>query len=282
MKIMLMTDLEGVAGVKNADQWCNIDSPYYGLGCKLLTMEVNAAVEGFFAGGAQYVQVADGHGAGAIDIELLDPRVEYARGWGGKAWPFGLDDTFNGIAWVGQHAKASSEFAHLCHTQSFSYIDLSINGVSIGEFGQYAMCGSELGVPAFFGAGDLAFTKEAEALVPGIVTCAIKRGVIPGVGEECILEEYKRRNEGAVHTPPVRARAMIRKAAEAALWKLKKNPPPLIPLKAPFDRVTVLRPDKQGDPKRIAHESHATSVIEAIAMPGDFVPIKGQGEALGQ
>jgi hypothetical protein len=35
---------------------------------------------------------------------------------------------------------------------------------------------------------------------------------------------------------------MIRKAAEAAMWKLKKNPPALIPLKAPFERVTVWRP----------------------------------------
>ncbi len=270
MKIMLMTDLEGVAGVKNADQWIYVDSPYYSLGCRLLTLEVNAAVEGFFAGGATYVQVADGHGAGAIDIEILDPRVEYARGWGAKAWPFGLDDSFNGVAWVGQHAKASSEFAHLCHTQSFSYIDLSVNGVSIGEFGQFAMCGAELGVPAFFGAGDLAFTKEAEALAPGIITCAIKRGVMAGTGEDCALEEYKHRNEGAVHTPPVRARAMIRKSAEAAAWKLRKNPPPLIPLKAPFERVTLLRPDKPGEPKRIARETHLTSFIEAMAMPASF------------
>ena len=272
MRIMLMTDLEGVAGVKNSEQWCHLDSPFYLTGCKLLTLEVNAAVEGFFAGGAQYVQVADGHGAGAIDIELLDPRVEYARGWGGNAWPFGLDKTFDGMAWVGQHAKASTELAHLCHTQSFSYINLSMNGVSIGEFGQLAMCASELGVPAFFGAGDEAFTKEAEALAPGIVTCAIKRGVTTGTGEECTLDEYRQRNAGAVHTPPVRARAMIRKAAEAAIWKLKRNPPALIPLQAPFDRETILRPKDKGEPKVIARETHPTSVIEAIAMPANFRP----------
>ena len=267
MKIMLMTDLEGVSGVKNSEQWCNVDSPFYGVACRLLTLEVNAAVDGFFAGGAHYVQVADGHGWGGIDIELLDPRVEYARGWGGKAWPFGLDDSFTGIAWVGQHAKASTEYAHLAHTQSFAYIDLSVNGVSIGEFGQLGLCAAELGVPAFFGAGDLAFTKEAEALAPGIVACAVKRGVTAGTGEECTLDAYRERNAGAVHTPPARARAMIRQAAEAAAWKLKKNPPPPIPSRAPFERVAVLRPEKAGDPKRFASESHPASVIELMAMP---------------
>ncbi|HOV73531.1 MAG TPA: M55 family metallopeptidase [Candidatus Hydrogenedentes bacterium] len=267
MKVLLMTDMEGVAGVKNSEDWCMPDSRFYSVGCRLLTLEVNAAVEGFFAGGATYVQVADGHGWGGIDIEMLDPRVEYARGWGAKAWPFGLDESFSGVAWVGQHAKASTEYAHLAHTQSFAYIDLSINGLSIGEFGQLGMCAAELGVPAFFGSGDLAFTKEAEALAPGIVTCAVKRGVMPGTGEECTVDEYRKRNAGAVHTTPVRARAMIRKAAEAALWKLKKNPPPPVACKAPFERVAVLRPEKTGEPRRTARETHPTSVIELMSMP---------------
>ena len=96
-----------------------------------------------------------------------------------EAWPFGLDKSYNGIAWVGQHPKASTPLGHLCHTQCFWYIDLAINGVSIGEFGQLAMCAAELGVPAFFACGDQAFTEEAEALAPGIVTCAVKRGVTP-------------------------------------------------------------------------------------------------------
>jgi D-aminopeptidase len=135
------------------------------------------------------------------------------------------------------------------------------------------MCASELGVPAFFGAGDLAFTREAEALVPGIVTCAIKRGVTAGTGEDCTLDEYKRRNAGAVHAAPARAREMIRNAAEAAMRKLRKDPPPLIPLQAPFERVTVLRPTNKGDPKELARESHPHSVIEVMAMPASFRPI---------
>ena len=71
MKIM-MTDMEGVSGVRRMQDWCTPESRYYQNGCRLLTQEVNAAVDGFFSAGATYVQVADGHGAGGIDIGLLD------------------------------------------------------------------------------------------------------------------------------------------------------------------------------------------------------------------
>jgi len=269
MKIMLMTDLEGVAGVKNAEDWIHPDSRFYHVACRLLTSEVNAAVDGFFAGGATYVQVADGHGPGAIDIELLDPRVEYARGWP-EAWPFHLDNTFDGVAWVGQHAKASTAYAHLPHTQSFAYLDLTVNGVSIGEFGQLALCAAELAVPAFYATGDLALTKEAKALVPGIVTCAVKRGVTPGSGKRCTVEQYERQNAGAIHTPPARAREMIRETAETAIRKLKKGMRPLTPFELPFQRVAILRPESKRQPRRIARECSPTSVIELMRMPMKF------------
>lgn len=272
MRIMLVTDLEGVAGVKNAEDWIFPATPYYATATRLLTAEVNAAVEGFFAAGATYVQVADGHGPGAIDIERLDPRVEYARGWP-EVWPFHLDEGFDGVAWVGQHAKASTEMAHLAHTQNFGYIDLQVNGVSIGELGQLALCAAELGIPPFFASGDLALTKEAVALAPDIVTCAVKRGVTRGTGEDCTWAEYECRNSGAIHIPPARACAAIRQAAEAAAWKLKRNPPPVVPIKAPFERVAVIRPEQSGQPKMMATESHPESVIELMRMPLDPQPM---------
>src|SRR5437773_12215476 len=131
MKIYLMTDLEGVAGVLNAQEWTGPGQPYYDLAKELLTLEVNAAVDGFFEGGATEVLVADGHGPGALDVRLLDERVEFLRGWGAGPYPLCLDSSFDAIAWVGQHAKAGTEFGHMAHTQGFSYLDLAINGISI-------------------------------------------------------------------------------------------------------------------------------------------------------
>jgi D-aminopeptidase len=278
VKILLMTDLEGVSCVKASDGWCAPTDRFYDVACRLLTGEVNAVVDGFFAAGASYVQVADGHGWGGIDIERLDSRVEYARTWP-CGFPFNLDSSFDGIAWVGQHAKASTPYAHLPHTQSFEYIDMSVNGVSIGEFGQLALCAAELGVPAFFAAGDLAFTQEAERLAPGIVTCSVKRGNTPGTGEECTATDYGRRNTGAIHLPPARAQAALRKAAEAAAFKLRRNPPPPIPLNKPFERVCLLRPEEAHLPRKRSVESHPDSVIPLMNMPLDPKPlVTGEAE----
>jgi D-amino peptidase len=266
MKIMLMTDLEGVAGVKEFDDWCQPGDTFYPIACRLLTLEVNAVIDGMFAGGASHVQVADGHGCGAIDVELLDPRVEYARGWA-EGFPFGLDETYDGVGWVGQHAKASTENSHLAHTQGFHYIDLSVNDISIGEFGQLTMCTAELGVPAFFAAGELALTLEAQALVPGIVTCWVKRGTTPGTGVNCTHAEYRVRNRGAVHVAPQRAREVLRNAGERAVKRLHDMPPTLIDLQPPFERVTILRPEKEDYPKQIDRAEHPNSVIELMRMP---------------
>ena len=272
MRIMLMTDMEGVAGVKNAEDWLIPGARCYEAGCRLLTLEVNAAVDGFFAAGAECVQVYDGHGAGAIDIEVLDARVEYARA-GPDGWPDGLDSNYDGLAFVGQHARASTELAHLPHTQSFKYIDLKVNGVSIGEFGQSVYCAAELGVPAFYAAGDFALACEAQALVPGVDVCAVKRGVARGSGEECTTEQYARRNAGAVHVAPRRACELIRKTAEAAARKLKQRPPDIIPLRGPFESMALLRPDKEGEPRSVSRASHPTSVTQLMRMPLAAKPV---------
>lgn len=266
MKILIMSDMEGVAGVKNFRDFCHPESRWYEKACRLETLEVNAAIDGFYAGGATYVQVADGHGPGGIDVELLDPRADYAEGWH-PVWPFGLDAKYDGIAWVGQHAKASSEYGHLCHTQNLRFIDLVVNGVSIGEFGQMAYCAAELGVSPFFASGDDALAQEAAALVTGIVTCPVKRGVMPGAGEECTVSEYEVRNEGALHVAPQRARTMIRKAAEASMWSLKRNPPKLEPLAAPYVRTARFRPEEEGNPETRSEDRHESSFIELMGTP---------------
>jgi D-amino peptidase len=114
MRIYLMTDVEGVAGVLDFD-WLESHDP---LARELLTFEVNAAVAGFFEGGASSVLVADGHGSGGINPALLDERVELLRGWGhSPPWPLHLDEGFDALAFVGQHAKAGTEHAHLAHTR---------------------------------------------------------------------------------------------------------------------------------------------------------------------
>mgnify|MGYP005836982181 CR=1 FL=1 len=272
MRIYLMTDLEGVAGVVNHDDWCMATSRYYEVAKELLTKEVNAAIEGFFAGGATEIVVADGHGAGGINPLLLDPRVEYMRGWP-EGWPLLLDKSYDAVAWVGQHAKAGTPYAHIAHTQWFNYLDLSVNGVSIGEFGQFAMCASELGIPAVFMSGDRAATLEAQALCPDIETVEVKRGTTPGTGDELETEAYAKRNLAAIHLHPEVAREAIQEGAERALRRHALQPFALIPLTPPFVREARFR--AQGDTGRTwARETHPSSVIALLNMPFERRPLE--------
>ncbi len=272
-KVYIMTDLEGVAGVRDSQQWCGPDGRYYDAGQKLLTLEVNAAIEGFFAGGATQIAVADGHGRGAVNIELLDPRAELERGWP-TGWPGPSLATggFDAVAWVGQHAKAGTELAHLAHTQGWNYVDLSVNGVSIGEFGQLALCATELGVRSIFASGDKAFAEEAQALVPGIETVWVKRGTTPGRGDEMTAGHYVDRNTAAIHVHPEKARALIRAGAERAIRRAQTEQFGLIPLKPPFERVARFRPDESGQPLLVSRETHASSVIALMNLPFNPAP----------
>jgi D-amino peptidase len=273
MRVYIMTDLEGVAGVINFEDWCGPSGRYYELAKELLTQEVNAAIEGLLAGGATEIVVADGHGAGAINPVLLDPCAELMRGWPTK-WPLLLDDTYDAVAFVGQHAKAGTEYAHLAHTQNLSYIDLSINGVSIGEFGQFAMCASELGIPVIFASGDRALCAEAAALIPGIETVEVKRGTTPGRGDDLDTDAYQRRNSSAIHLHPERARSAVRAGAErAARRAVSGDRPGLIELTPPFELVAHFRP--RGDrPRCWARNQHPSSVAELMNMPFEFQPIE--------
>ena len=72
MRIFIVTDLEGVAGVDTFYVQTSPDGPGYARSCRLLTAEVNAAVAGFLAGGASDVIVWDGHGPGAVVFEIYD------------------------------------------------------------------------------------------------------------------------------------------------------------------------------------------------------------------
>ncbi len=271
MRIYIMTDLEGVAGVLNFADWCTPESRYYEVAKELLTREVNAAIAGFFDGGATEVVVADGHGHGGINPLLLDPRAELMRGWP-TGWPLLLDESYDAVAFVGQHAKAGTEYAHLAHTQDWIYLDLAVNGTSVGELGQFALCAGELGVPVIFCTGDRALCQEAQALLPGVETVAVKRGTTPGRGDELDADAYSRRNTAAIHLHPERARAAIRAGAERAVRRVAGERFGLLQLTPPFTQVVRFR--ARGErPPTVATATHPSSVSALLNMPLDPRPL---------
>ena len=82
MRILIMTDMEGVSGIVAWDQ-VNGGKPMYEEGRRLYTEEINAAVRGARAAGATEIVVVDCHGAGgdwtfnSLVPDLLDPGCEW-------------------------------------------------------------------------------------------------------------------------------------------------------------------------------------------------------------
>jgi len=212
MKIYILTDLEGAAGVNRWTQTREGETPEKWAAMKLLTHEINAAIDGIHdaAPGAEVV-VWDGHGSGGIDYtEIHKDALVIMHGRGNKP-PYGLDGTFDAQFFVGQHAMAGTPDAPLCHTYSSRTIEYyKINGVLMGEFGCRAALAGSYGVPTVFISGDDKACAEAQALVPNIVTVETKKGL--GI-------------ELALHLSPQRAQRNIRLAAANAVRHLRDVPP---------------------------------------------------------
>ncbi|HEY8743724.1 MAG TPA: M55 family metallopeptidase [Chloroflexota bacterium] len=180
MKIFILTDLEGPAMIFGFDQTRLPEAAERMAQSKrLLTLEVNACVDGILDANAQAeVVVWDGHGSGGIDYELFHERAQLVAGRGVPA-PYGLDASFAALYFVGQHAMAGTPNAPLAHTYSSRTVEYyQLNGVPIGEFGLRAtMAGTLCGVPTAFLSGDDRAVAEAQALVPEIIGVATKIGL---------------------------------------------------------------------------------------------------------
>ena len=80
-RILIVTDMEGVGGVNNADEQLLPGQRRYDESRHLLAGELNAAVEGAFQAGASEVVVWDGHdGSRSLSIEDVDPRARLLQG----------------------------------------------------------------------------------------------------------------------------------------------------------------------------------------------------------
>jgi D-amino peptidase len=218
LRVYIMTDMEGVAGVLSAADYTSPGSRYYEVGRELATQEVNAAIEGCLEAGATEILVVDGHGPGAIVPQLLHPQARLLAGRP-MGYPFGCSRDFDAALIIGQHAKANTDGGHLCHTGSFDVEERTINGVSLGELGVNMLFASYFGVPTVAVSGDLAACEEARALVPEVETAAVKEGLRRGSAHGLTAEENQAYNGAAFHLSPIEARKRVRAAARAGVMR---------------------------------------------------------------
>jgi D-amino peptidase len=202
MKVYIGTDIEGVAGVTSFEDQAYATGRYYDRAKRLLTLEVNAAVEALLAEGATEVLVNDGHGPGAISYEDLHPhaRLLHGRPTAPRSRRDEYIRDYDLTMMIGQHAMAGNERATLNHTQSSrSITSYTLNGRFIGEIAQWSLYAGGLGMPMIFLSGDTEACKEAEELIPGVTTAAVKIGLGRGSAISCSMEESHRRiREGVV------------------------------------------------------------------------------------
>ncbi len=235
MKILIAVDMEGITGVVNWDQ---VDPGHaeYQRFRRIMTADVNAAIQGVLEAGPCELSVADGHWNGSnILIEELDPRVRLISG---TNTPFsmveGVGPDTDGVFFIGYHARAGTAHAILDHTWSNKCVaNLWLNSALVGETGlNAALCG-HFGAPVVLLTGDQAVCAEATALLGQIETVQVKQ-TSSRFGAECL--------------PPAVTQGLIKAAAGRARTRLQNGSAPApLALSAPITVRIEFHFSEMGD-----------------------------------
>ncbi|MEV6314465.1 M55 family metallopeptidase [Streptomyces sp. NPDC051776] len=212
MKILISADMEGATGVTwpadvlpGTEQWQRCR--------RLFTSDVNAAVAGFFDGGADEVLINEAHWTMRnLLLEELDERAQMLTGRHKTlSMVEGVQHgDVDGIAFVGYHTGAGTEGV-LAHTYlANSITGVRVNGTRASEGLLNSLVVAEFGVPVVLVTGDDRTCEDARGYAPRARTVAVK--------------DYVSRY-AAVCRPPARTAADIRAAAkEAAALAVRSAP----------------------------------------------------------
>jgi D-amino peptidase len=152
--VLLITDLEGVAGVDELPALVAC-SPTHRAACELLAAEVDAAVAGFREAGFTDVRVSDSHRAG-------DGQAH------GDAYADELFDGVDAVACLGMHAPADTA-GFAAHTITV-HCDLLAGTQRLSESDLVLGLAAARGVPAVFVSGDDVLEAHLAGRVPYVLT----------------------------------------------------------------------------------------------------------------
>lgn len=187
MKILIATDMEGITGVTTWDQVTPGHAEYARFR-RLMTQDVNAAIRGAFDAGADEVIVADGHWNGSnILVEELDPRARLNTGSPSPlSMMQGIDESVDGVFFVGYHGRNGMQNAILDHTWSSKTVaNLWLNEILTGEYGLNAALAGHFGAPVIMVSGDQTACAEVADLL-GDVERAIVKQATGRFAAECL------------------------------------------------------------------------------------------------
>ena len=228
MRVYISADMEGTSGITGPDD-VSPGKPAYERFRKLLTKDVNAAIEGAIKGGASQILVNEAHnGMRNILIEELNPKAEMISGFTKPLCMMeGIDNSFDAVFLVAYHAMAGTEAAILNHTLwGKEILNIRVNDRPVGETALSSMAAGYFGAPVVLVTGDDKVAKEAKDLLGDIETAVVKEGIDRYVAKCLTPEESAKR---------------IREAAERALGRVKEFKPykPRTPIRFEVDFVST-------------------------------------------
>ena len=174
MNVFILTDLEGIAGVKDIEYMSRNNEKYVDA-CRYLSESINSSAEAAFCAGADKVYYLDGHGGGGNVIEeMITPKIKKCDI---KEWQ---DLIINGNidcqVEIGAHARPGTIGGFLDHTlSSMHFFTYKVNGVEMSEYSIHALFCSAYGVPVVACIGDEAACKQAKEYTPSIFVGAVKK-----------------------------------------------------------------------------------------------------------
>jgi D-amino peptidase len=180
LRVFISADMEGIAGVVNQAQLGPGEFEYE-LARRLMTGEVNAAIDGALAAGATAITVADSHGnALSLLPTELNRMARLIRSWPRPLEMMeGVEQGFDAAVFVGYHAAINTPGAVRAHTiSSRRFFDVRLDGRRASEGLLNAAIAGHFGVPVVFVSGDdVAVEQVRRAVDPNMVTAAVKRGI---------------------------------------------------------------------------------------------------------
>lgn len=178
-KYCISVDLEGLACVVGGyGQGLSDSSKNYTFAAYQGTREANSAAKALFDCGAEEVLIWDCHGTGVnLDYNAFDPRCKFIIGAGSRKRFPGMDESFDGVLFVGYHAYDTPN-ATLSHVYSSStYTSHKINGKEIGELQLDAAIAGKRGVKTLFVSSDDICVAQALESFPWIKTVVTKQSL---------------------------------------------------------------------------------------------------------
>ena len=201
LKILIVTDIEGISGINDVRQIQYGYKEFEESGRIQITEDVNAAIRGLRAAGATDIRIADCHGSGGTNKNIIPENLEkgvklFQEGAVYKRLKAAADKSIAGAVFIGFHAMADTKDGFLRHTITLEP-RIRINGKFVGETAIDVYALAEYGIPVIMATGDQALVREASAFIPGIEVVRVKTSLDCRTTKCLLLSEARRLIEAA-------------------------------------------------------------------------------------